>query len=91
MNQAAFLDAEPAPFSQEHVRQVFRADPDRVRVRLNSILAEIRAALPLAAQRLRLYRAIFPQMSTWLPDEEATRFRLEFDTEVARLERSLAA
>lgn len=91
MNQAAFLDTEPAPFSQEHVHPDFRADPDRVRARLNSILAEVRAALPLAAQRLRLYRAIFPQVSTWLPEEEAARFRLEFETEIVRLERSAAA
>ena len=93
MNQAAVLDAEPAPSCKEQVFHAFRADPDRVRVRLNAILAEARAAssLPWGAQRLRLYCAIFPQMSLWLPEEEAAQFRLEFDSEVARLERSEAA
>ena len=93
MNQAAFPDTEPMPLSEEQAPQAFRANPDRVRVRLSSILAEVRAAstLPWDARRLRLYCAIFPQMSHWLPEEEAEQFRLEFDSEVARLERSKAA
>ena len=85
MNQAAFLDVEPAPHA-------FQADPNRVRARLNGILAEIKTAtsLPWRTQRLHLYRAIVPQMSLWLPEEEARQFCQEFDSEVARLE-SLAA
>jgi hypothetical protein len=34
---------------------------------------------------IRLYRTIFPQMTNWLPDEEAAQLRFEFETELARL------
>jgi hypothetical protein len=67
---------------------VFRADPDQVRADLYKILAEARAAqkMPWDGQRVRLYRTIFPQMTNWLPDEEAAQLRFAFDTEMARLE-----
>ncbi len=67
---------------------VYRPDPDKVRVRLNKILAEARAAqtLPWEPSRLSLYRIIFPQMSLWLPEEEAAQLRFAFETELARFE-----
>jgi hypothetical protein len=34
----------------------------------------------------RLYRKIVPQMTLWLPEEEAEQLRFEFETEMARLE-----
>ena len=66
----------------------YRPDPDEVRAELHKILAEARAAerFPWDARRVRLYRTIFPQMATWLPDEEASQLRFDFEAELARLE-----
>jgi hypothetical protein len=66
----------------------YRPDPDKVRARLHKILAEARAAhtLPWEPTRISLYRAIFPQMTLWLPEDEGTQLRFEFETELARLE-----
>ncbi len=76
--QPELLESEPAP--------VYRGDPDRVRRRLEKILAETRAAQRLPGDSLRLYRTIVPQMVLWLPEEEAAQYRLQFDAEVKRLE-----
>jgi hypothetical protein len=67
---------------------VYRANPDEVRAELHRILAEARAAerLPSAPKQVSLYRTIFPQMTNWLPGEEAKQLRCEFDTELARLQ-----
>jgi hypothetical protein len=36
--------------------------------------------------RVALYRAIFPQMTFLLPENETAQFRFEFETELARLD-----
>jgi hypothetical protein len=66
----------------------YRPDPDKVRARLHKILGEARAArrLPWESTRASLYRTIFPQMTLWLPEDEGTQLRFEFETELARLE-----
>jgi hypothetical protein len=66
----------------------YHADPEKVREELNKILAEARAAqtMPWDARRAALYRTIFPQMTNWLPEEEAGQLRFEFETELARLQ-----
>jgi hypothetical protein len=48
----------------------------------------LRAAqkLPWEPATVSLYRTIFPQMTNWLPDEEAAQLRFEFEAELARLE-----
>ncbi len=73
-----FGDAAPPPY---------RPDPDKVRARLYKILAEARAAQtsPWEPARVSLYRTIFPQMTLWLPEDEAAQLRFEFETEMARL------
>jgi hypothetical protein len=84
-----FFEAETQPdlFGAE-TPPAYRPDPDKVRARLFKILAEARAAqvLPWEPTRLSLYRTIFPQMTLWLPEDEATQLRFEFETELARLE-----
>ena len=64
-----------------------RADPEKVRAELQLILAEARAAktLPWPQARLKYHQMVFPQMSRWLPDEEAAQLCFEFETEVRRL------
>jgi hypothetical protein len=76
--QAEMFAPEPAP--------VYRPDLDKVRRRLNKILAEARAAQSLPWDPLSLYRTIFPQMTLFLPEGEGAQFRLEFDSELKRLE-----
>lgn len=81
-------EAQPDLFGAEAAPPAYRPDPDKVRSRLYKILAEARAAktLPWEPTTVSLYRTIFPQMTNWLPDEEAKQLRFEFETEIARLE-----
>ena len=67
--------------------RAYRPDPDKVRSRLHKLLAEARAQQTLTWEpsTLSLYRTIFPQMATWLPDEEAAQLNLEFERELIRL------
>jgi hypothetical protein len=64
---------------------VYRPDLDEVRAELHKIIAEARAADKLPSRTLSLYRAIVPQMTTWLPEEEGAQLRFEFETELKRL------
>lgn len=81
---------QPDLFGEDAAAPVYRPDPDRVRARLHKILGEARAAetLPWEPGRVSLYRTIFPQMTRWLPDEEAAQLRFEFDQEIERLSRA---
>lgn len=83
-----FQDEAQADMFGDVAPPAYTADPDKVRARLNKILAEARAAeaLPWDAAKLSLYRTIFPQMTLWLPDEEAAQLRFQFDEELERLE-----
>ena len=80
-------EAQSELFQPEAAPPVYRPDLDQVRARLHKILAEARAAekLPWDRDKLLVYRTIFPQMTGWLPEEEAAQLRFEFDTELARL------
>jgi hypothetical protein len=74
-------------FEEDAPTPVYGADPDEVRAELYRILAEARAAktLPWEPTRVSLYRTIFPQMTNWLPEEEAAQLRFDFESELARL------
>ena len=78
--QSDLFGPEPVP--------VYRPNPDKVRSRLQSILAEARAAqkLPWEPTTVSLYRKIFPDMTLFLPEEEGAQLRFEFEAEMARLE-----
>jgi len=82
-----FEDAEQADLFGDQPTPEYRPDPDSVRARLHKILAEARAAqrLPWDPARASLYRMIFPQMTNWLPEDEAVQLRFEFEVEMARL------
>jgi hypothetical protein len=79
-SQSDLFGAEATP--------AYRPDPGKLRARLHKILAEARAAQtsPWETTRASLYRTIFPQMTFWLPEDEAAQLRFEFETELARLE-----
>jgi hypothetical protein len=78
--QTEMFADQPAP--------AYRPDPDKVRARLHSLLAEARGAqtIPWSRPVLTLYKTIFPEMSHHLPDDEAKQLCFEFETEIARLE-----
>lgn len=79
-------DDQPELFEDQPAR-AYKADPDDVRATLHKILAEVRAAktLPWPQKTLGYYQTVFPQMSRWLPDEEAAQLCFEFETELERL------
>lgn len=87
--QQDLFEAEPRAelFGPDAAPPAYRPDLDDVRTRLHRILAEARAAekVPWDSDKLLVYRAIFPHMTGWLPEEEAAQLRFEFDTEMARL------
>jgi hypothetical protein len=93
MMGAMHRSKQPDLFASEHQSDLFgevetptyRADPHEVRAELHQMLVEMRAAQELPGRRLSLYRTIFPQMTLWLPEEEAAQLRFEFETELERL------
>jgi hypothetical protein len=80
-------DTPPDMFGADAPAVVYRADPDKVRRRLERILAEARAAetMPWDSSQRNLYKTIFPQMTNWLPEEEAKQYCLQFEQEWERL------
>ena len=66
----------------------WRPDPDKVRDELLAVLATARGAerMPWDARRTLYWRTVFPQMTNWLPGEEAAQLRFEFETEIRRLD-----
>jgi hypothetical protein len=77
--QPDLFGPEPAP--------PYRPDPDKVRARLQKILAEARAAqtMPWEPTTVSLYRTIFPRMALLLPEKEGAQLRFAFEAELARL------
>ena len=73
--------------SRRPAEPAYRPNVDKVRARLEKLLAEARAAqvIPWEPSQLSLYRLIFPQMTLWLAEDEALQYRLAFDAEMERL------
>jgi hypothetical protein len=86
-SQSDLFEEDPQPdlFGGE-TAPVYRPNLDKVRLRLQKILAEARAAqaMPWEPTQLSLYRTIFPQMTNFLPDEEGAQLRFSFDEEIRR-------
>jgi hypothetical protein len=85
--QGDLFGADNIDDGEERETPTFYPDPHEVRAELQQILAEMRAAetMPWNAQRVRLYRTIFPQMTGCLPDDEAAQLRFAFMSELERL------
>ncbi len=68
-------------------QRVWTPDPDKVRRRLERILAEARAAerMPWNWAQRSLYKKIFPDMAKLLPESEAEQYRFQFEREWERL------
>lgn len=64
-------------------------DVEEVRTELLEVLAEAKEALahcPWDARTFKYHKTVFPQMSNWLPDDEAEQLCNEFVAEVDRIE-----
>jgi hypothetical protein len=68
-------------------RVSYAPKPEKVRLQLVALLDEMRAAgaMPWSDKDCRFYRKVFPQMTNWLPEDEAAQLRLELEAELARL------
>jgi hypothetical protein len=82
-----FVPDEPADGIEDRPPSTYSADPESVRAELHRILDEARAAevIPWQPRKLAFYRTVFPQMSRWLPEEEASQLCFAFETELQRL------
>lgn len=87
-DQASLFETQGNLFVEEPPQPAYRPDPEKVRARLRKIIGEARAAaeMPWEPSQLSLYRTIVPQMTLWLPEDEAAQWRLEFEEELARFE-----
>ena len=83
-----FGESEPELPGLDRAASDYRADPDEVRAELLRVLAKVRAAqsFPWDARRTAYWRTVFPQMTNWLPDEEAAQLRFAFEAEIRRLD-----
>ncbi|MDD9908868.1 MAG: hypothetical protein OXR62_04170 [Ahrensia sp.] len=63
-------------------------DVEDVRQELLEVLEEAKAAstMPWPPREVLFHKTVFPQMSEWLPDDEAAALRQEFEQEIRRLE-----
>lgn len=69
-------------------------NPEEVRAELLEILRIAREAqdeAPWDRRTHRFHAMVFPQMARWLPAEEAEQLCLQFELELERIERLMAA
>ena len=62
-------------------------DPEVIRKRLHDVLAKAKAAstMPWNEHDAGVWQLIFPNMTNWLPEDEARQLRFEFTNEMERL------
>jgi hypothetical protein len=89
MRQPDLFNPDPQGnlFDEQRAPVVYRADAEKVRRQLLEVLAQVEKAtsLPWSREKLRYHQTVFPQMSQWLPEEEAAQLRFAFDAELKRL------
>jgi hypothetical protein len=74
-------------FGAAAAQPVWTPDPDKVRRRLERILAEARASetMPWDWSKRSLFKKIFPDMANLLPEDEARQYVFQFEQEWERL------
>ncbi|HEY1613799.1 MAG TPA: hypothetical protein VGF97_08930 [Rhizomicrobium sp.] len=67
-----------------------KADPATIRLQLVAVLEKARQAttMPWPERDARMWQITFPQLTNWLPPDEAYQLRFEFDREMQRLARA---
>ena len=85
MTQFALFDEAPS--------QPVKSKPDAARARLEGLLAELESAevMPWSDADLRRWSTVFPQVSKWLPADEAAQLTKRFERHLARLQQNIAA
>jgi hypothetical protein len=82
-------DPQPASFEEQ---AVFEGRPDTTRIRLQLVAlletARKAATMPWPERDARMWQITFPQLTNWLPPDEADRLRFEFAQEMERLARA---
>ena len=84
------FDAQGSLFGDGRMAAPARAstpDPQVIRGRLGRLLETLRTSdsMPLSDKDLRMWQTVVPNMTRWLPDEEAAAIRSEFEYEMDRL------
>lgn len=87
MNKPQFDMFQTLDESQPEKRSVGRVDPENVRRKLVGMLDELRGAevMPWDYRKQRYNQVVFPQMTNWLPEDEAAEMKRVFAQEMARL------
>ncbi len=82
-------DPEPGLFEEQAVFEE-RPDAARIRLQLVALLEKARAAttMPWPERDARMWQVTFPQLTNWLPPDEAHQLRFEFAQEMRRLARA---
>ena len=75
-------------FPSNEVRAPSGPNPEEIRLRLMAVLEELRRAnaMPWSPGELRDWRCFVPQMTNWLPADEAESVRQEFSAHLERLD-----
>ena len=62
-------------------------DPEAIRSRLSRLLETLRdtETMPLSDKDIRMWQMIVPNMTRWLPDDEARAIQSELAKEIKRL------
>jgi hypothetical protein len=81
INTQADLFGAPPP-------QSYAPSLETVRKEVHRVLGQAKSAtvMPWPSEKLRYWRTVFPQMTNWLPPEEAAQLRFEFEEELRRLD-----
>lgn len=79
----------PAEDRLQAPRQDSLPDPETIRLRLRFLLEKARSAekMPWSEREARMWQTVFPNMTKWLPEDEANQLRFEFAQELDRLKR----
>lgn len=84
------FDAQGSLFGEDRMIAPARRstlDPEAIRGRLNRLLVVLRAAdtMPLSDRDARMWQTVVPNMTKWLPRDEAEAIRISFAKEMKRL------
>lgn len=85
------IDAQGSLFGEGRMspppQRAAAPDPNTIRQRLDRLIEVLRAAdtMPFSERDARMWQTVVPNMTKWLPDDEAETIRTRFTREMARL------
>jgi hypothetical protein len=85
-----FLPDPQPELLEEGAAQARRPDPEEIRLQLVALLETARNAkvMPWPEREARMWQITFPQMTNWLPPDEAHQLKFAFAQEMQRLARA---